>query len=101
MIGDLYERKHFNGTHSATWAIQELINGYGPITDEMAFRTAIHTGVHLICWYIRRPPKSPLPAPLEQVRDMLKLGTEFIVKGWEKDKRWFEDSLLADLFRRN
>jgi hypothetical protein len=101
IIGDFYERKHFNNANCATWAIQGLINGYGSITDEMAFRTAIHTGVNLICWYIRRPPKSPLPAPLEQVRDMLELATGFVVKGWEKDRRWFEDSLLADLFTRN
>jgi hypothetical protein len=67
----------------------------------MAFRTAIHAGVHLICWCTRRPPKGPLLAPLEQVTDLLKLARDFVVKGWEKDRRWFEDSPLAYLFRRS
>jgi thiamine kinase-like enzyme len=101
VIGDFYERRHFNDAKCTTWAIQGLINGYGSITEEMAFRTAIHAGVNLICWYVRRSPTAPLPAPLEQVRDMLKLATDFVVKGWEKDRRWFEDTPLSDLFMRN
>jgi thiamine kinase-like enzyme len=101
IIGDLYERKHFKGVNGATWAIQGFIDGYGPLTNEMAFRTAIHAGVHLICWYTRRPQKGPLPASPEQVTDLLKLARDFVVKGWEKDRRWFEDTSLAHLFRRN
>ena len=101
MIGDIYERKHFNDSDSAECAIQGLIDGYGLLTDEMAFRTAIHAGIHLICWYTRRAPNSPLPYPLKQVTGLIELGRDFVVKGWEADRRWFEDSLLSLLFRRD
>jgi hypothetical protein len=100
-IGDLYERKHFKGVNGAIWAIQGFKNGYGTITDEMAFRTAIHVGVHLICWYTRRAPNSPLPFSLEQITALLKLGRDFVVKGWEKDRHWFENSVLSCLFEKN
>ena len=99
MIGDLCERKHFNNdSPSAEQVLQGLITGYGPVTREMAFRTAIHAGIHLICWYIRRAPDSPLPYPIEQATRLIELGRDFVVKGWNADRDWFQDSMLAPLF---
>ena len=99
MIGDLYERKHFRNVDAAIWTLEGFVDGYGAMNDDMAFRTAIHAGVQLICWYIRRDPKSPLPCPYEQAAVAIKLGTEFVAKGWEKDKTWFKGTVLAGLFR--
>ena len=48
MIGDLYERKHFKDGDSALRIIQGSVAGYGALSDDMAFRIAIHAGVHLI-----------------------------------------------------
>jgi thiamine kinase-like enzyme len=93
ICGDLYERKHFSNAVSAIWVIQGVINGYGPVSEEMAFRIAIHTGVHLICWALRRP------AIQERAEELVKLAVSFVVKGWEKDRRWFEDSALSSFFK--
>lgn len=98
MIGDLYERKHFKGLDNALWAIQGFLQGYGPLSNELAFRTAIHAGVHLICWYTRRDPKTPPQGTPEQIHGGIKTGVDFIVKGWKKDRAWFENSPLAYLF---
>jgi hypothetical protein len=99
MIGDLYERKHFTGADSALYIIQGFVAGYGFLTEDEAFRIAIHAGQHLICWYIRRDPKAPFTQPTEQIESAIRVGTEFIVHGWEKDREWFERSDLSCLFK--
>jgi hypothetical protein len=98
MIGDLYERKHFNDVDGALAAINGFIDGYGGVGEELAFRTAIHMGVHLICRYNRRPPTGPAKGTPEQVSSAIKLGRDFVVKGFKKDKDWFAGSVLASLF---
>lgn len=100
MIGDLYERKHFNGVDGAVWAIQGFVDGYGILSEDMAFRTAIHVGIQLLGWYIRRHPASPLNGTPDQITGAAKIGMDFILKGWEKDRAWFESSVLACLFSR-
>lgn len=101
MIGDLYERKHFNDVESALWTLRGFVDGYGQLSDEMAFRTAIHAGVHLIGWYNRRSPNSPLKGTQDQISHAITLGIDFVVRGWEKDKNWLEQSVLAPLFNRS
>ncbi|KUI74211.1 hypothetical protein VM1G_10053 [Cytospora mali] len=98
MMADLYERKHFKSVDAVIPVMRGFAEGYGQIRDEMAFRAAIHAGVHLICWHIRRNPNLPLPAPMDKVFPALKLGRDFILKGWEHDRKWFESSVLAPLF---
>lgn len=98
MIGDLYERKHFMNADSALWIIQGFVVGYGALSDDTAFRIAIHAGVHLICWSFRRNPTAPFTEPSEQIRDAIRIGIDFVVKGWERDRTWFEGSELACLF---
>ncbi|KAH8891695.1 hypothetical protein GQ53DRAFT_150222 [Thozetella sp. PMI_491] len=97
MVGDLYERKHFHGADGAMWAIEGLVEGYGGLDDELAFRTAIHAGVHLIYWYRRGP--TPLErAPREKILGAMTAGRDFILKGWARDREWFEASPLRPLF---
>ena len=98
LIGDLCERKHFNNAEKAMWILQGFAEGYGAISDEMLFRTAMHAGVHLICWCTRGPPGFYLKHDANRVREALACGVGFIVKGWERDRKWFERSLLASLF---
>lgn len=100
MIGDLYERKHFMNADSALWIIQAFVDGYGALSEDSAFRIAIHAGVHLICWYIRRNPAVPFTEPWELIQDAIRIGTDFLVKGWKRDRTWFEKSELACLFRK-
>lgn len=98
LIGDLYERKHFSGAENALCIIEGFIAGYGGLTDNMAFRVAIHVGVHLICWYIRRNTNEPFHETAELIEGAVRIGTDFIAKAWEKDRRWFEGRELACLF---
>ncbi|KAI0509604.1 kinase-like domain-containing protein [Xylaria bambusicola] len=101
MIGDLYERWLFRGVEGAIPMIEGFIEGYGQLeNDEFAFRIAIHAGVHLIGWYIRRAPGSPLGFPLDLVTDAMRTGRDWISKGWQKDKKYFENTPLARLFSR-
>ncbi|UKZ73272.1 hypothetical protein TrVFT333_000915 [Trichoderma virens FT-333] len=98
ILADLYERKHFKNVSTSIPIMQGFVEGYGPLSEELAFGTAIHAGVHLICWYYRRNRNAPLPYPLPIVLAALTLGRDFILKGWAKDKKWFESSVLAPLF---
>ncbi|KAI0544362.1 kinase-like domain-containing protein [Xylaria curta] len=99
MIGDIYERGHFNGAEGAIPAIEGLIKGYGGLDNhDFAFRVAIHAGVHLIGWYIRRAPTAPLRFPLERVTDAMRIGRDWILNGWQKDKEYFKSTPLALLF---
>jgi hypothetical protein len=98
MVGDLYERQHFNHVDGALWVLEGFADGYGQLSNEMAFRTAIHAGVHLIGWYNRRPPDGALDAPLDRATEAMALGRDFVLKGWERDREWFRVSVLAPLF---
>ncbi|KAK0703079.1 kinase-like domain-containing protein [Lasiosphaeria miniovina] len=98
MVGDLYERKHFKGVESAFEALQGFASGYGGMTDELAFRTAIHAGVHLIHWYNRRAPTAPLDAPPDKVLEAMTTARDWILRGYERDRIWFQTSALSCLW---
>jgi len=99
IVGDLYERKVYSNLDTAISTMEGVIDGYGILSDdEMAFRTAIYVGVHLISWYNRRPRKGPRVAPPEVIVAGLTIGRDFMVKGWEKDRAFFQGSALASLF---
>lgn len=98
IVGDLYERKLYNNLGTAISTMEGVIDGYGALSDEMAFRTAIYVGVHLISWYNRRPRKGPRVATPEAIVAGLSVGRDFMVKGWKKDKAFFQSSSLASLF---
>ncbi|KAH8651369.1 kinase-like domain-containing protein [Xylariales sp. PMI_506] len=123
MIGDIYERAHYEGVPGALPAMEGFIEGYGftvrdddddgggvregrggrgrlqELDDELAFRTAIHAGVHLICWYTRRAPTAPLRFPRPRVAQAMEIGRDWILKAWQQDKVWLRNSPLRSLFR--
>ncbi|RBR19598.1 hypothetical protein FVER53590_10932 [Fusarium verticillioides] len=98
MIGDLYEAYHFHNSNIALAMIRGFIEGYGEIDDEIAFRTAIHTGMQLLGWYNRRAPSDAVKGTREQISNAAKISTNFIVNGWERQKQWFQSTPLATLF---
>ena len=74
MIGNLYERSHFMmNAASALWIIQGSVDDYGALSEDSAFRIAIHASVHLICWYVRRNPvvAPPFTEPWGQIQDAI------------------------------
>lgn len=95
MIAELYETKLFKNVDGGVWIIQGFLEGYGALEDEMAFRTAIHVGVHLVCWGSRVPGWGTQ----KKIEEVVKLGRDLIVHGWGKDKAWFAEGTLSCLFK--
>lgn len=64
------------------------------LSEEMAFRTAIHVGVHLVIW------GSTVPGwgSEQQIKEVVKVGRDLIVHGWNKNRAWFEGGALECLF---
>jgi hypothetical protein len=94
MVAELYQLKHFKNVDAGVWLIEGLLDGYGPIDEDMAFRIAIHIGAHFICW------GSTVPGwgTNAQVEEVVKLGRDLVVKGWQKDRNWFRRGWLQCLF---
>ena len=98
LLGDLCERKLFNGNGAGVPVLEGIIKGYGEMSDEMAFRIAIHAGVHIIGWYKRRPVTGPWVASREAMLAGMTVARDFILKGWEKDRTFFKGTLLELMF---
>lgn len=94
MIAELYELSLFKGIAEGTWLIEGLAAGYGRIDDEFAFRTILHVGTHIVCWGSRVPGWGTDA----QVRQVVGVGKELILRAWKRDRAWFEGSDLACLF---
>ncbi|KAF9887649.1 hypothetical protein FE257_009742 [Aspergillus nanangensis] len=94
MIAELYELTHFKGK-AGTAIIRGFTEGYANINDDMAFRTAIHVGTHLICWGTTVAGWGSE----EQIEDLVRIGRDLVVKGWEKDRDWFVSGFWECLFR--
>ncbi len=94
MFAELFELKHFKDKDAGVWLIEAFMTGYGKIDEDIAFRTAIHVGVHLTCW------GSSVQGwgTEEQVEKVVELGRDFIVKGWEKNREFLEGTFLKCLF---
>lgn len=99
ILADFYERYHFKDITASLSVMEGFIQGYGKLSEELAFAAAIHAGVHLICWYYRRDRDAPLPYPLPRVLAALTIGRDLILKGWAKDKSGLQKSILASLFK--
>ncbi|KAI0185139.1 kinase-like domain-containing protein [Xylaria flabelliformis] len=98
LLADLYERNHFKGVEASIPAMKGFIEGYGPLIEDLAYRVAVHAGVHLICWYYRRYRNAPLPHPPPKVLATWTIGRDLIVKGWAKDKAWLHTSIIGSMF---
>ncbi|KNG81449.1 hypothetical protein ANOM_009573 [Aspergillus nomiae NRRL 13137] len=96
MMAELYELKHYKDVDAGVWIIQGITEGYPALSDEMAFRTLIHVGTHLIFF------GSTVPGwgTDEQIADVVRLGKDLIVKAWEKDKTWFKGMVWECLFKK-
>lgn len=95
MFAELFELKHFKNIDAGVWLIEAFMEGYGTIDDDFAFRTAIHVGVHLICWGSRVQGWGTK----EQVEKAVEIGRDFVVKGWGRDRPFFGGTALKCLFR--
>ncbi|KAF7595174.1 hypothetical protein BBP40_007141 [Aspergillus hancockii] len=95
MMAELYELKHFKGIDAGVWIIQGIAEGYPGLSEELAFRTLIHVGTHLICWGTTVPGWGTD----EQVAEVARTGRDLIVQAWKKDKSWFNGGAWECLFK--
>ncbi|KAL4999276.1 kinase-like domain-containing protein [Aspergillus recurvatus] len=97
MIAELYMLKHYKDIDAGLWIIEGFAEGYGydHTTQEMAFRTLIHVGVHFIFW----GSKILGWGSQEQVRNLIELGRELVVRAWERDRTWVDGKSWEILFR--
>ncbi|OTB08428.1 hypothetical protein M426DRAFT_52103 [Hypoxylon sp. CI-4A] len=94
MIAELYMLKLYKSIWGGLWMVQGFVDGYGTVSRDFAYRTAIQVGVHLISFGTVVPgwgdPK--------QVENCARVGKEIIVNAWKRNRRWYEKSDLACLF---
>lgn len=94
MITELYELKIFKGLDAGDSLVKAFVDGYGPVDCDVAFTAIMFTGNHLICWGTRVPGWG---TP-EQIKEVVKVGRDLVVKGWEKDVEFFRQGPWAKWF---
>ncbi|RDW88691.1 hypothetical protein BP6252_00723 [Coleophoma cylindrospora] len=94
MFAELFELKHFKSIDAGTELIAAFMQGYGRLPRDLAFRTAVHFGTHLICW------GSSVQGwgTKEQVEKVVEIGRDFVTRAWAGDREWFVGSPLDCLF---
>jgi methanogenic corrinoid protein MtbC1 len=95
MMAEMLELKLFKGIDAGTRLVEGLAAGYGEISEDFAFRAAIHVGAHLV-WGCTVPGWGTA----EQVDSVMAKGRDIILRAWAKDRSWLEASELACLFRK-
>ncbi|KAL5360180.1 phosphotransferase enzyme family protein [Aspergillus floccosus] len=85
MMAELYELTHYRGVAAGEWVIEGFVEGYGGISEEMAYRAAVHVGTHFIAF------GSSVAGwgTEEQVQELVRIGGELVVNGWEKNRGGF------------
>ncbi|KAL4973872.1 kinase-like domain-containing protein [Aspergillus desertorum] len=96
MVAELYILYHFLGIEAASSMLEGFLHGYEHITMETSYRMLIHIGMHFIVWASRRANDVGTE---KQVRELIKLGRKFIVKGWKKDRYAFMGDFWNCLFK--
>ena len=96
MIAEMYELSLFKGIDEGKWLIEGFAAGYGYVDDAFAFRVALHVGTHLIAWGTRVDGWGSEA----QVRQVVGVAKELVLRAWHKDRAWFEAGDLACLFGR-
>ena len=94
MFAELYELKHFKGIEAGTWVIEAFMEGYGSISRELAFRTAVHVGTHLICWGSRVQGWGGTDA----VEGVVRKGRGLVEMGWKEDEEGLKEAGWGCLF---
>ncbi|KAI0911964.1 kinase-like domain-containing protein [Ustulina deusta] len=95
MVAELYEMKLYKDITAGLWMMQGFAAGYGEVSDDFAFRTAIQVGAHLVSF---GTSVQGWGTP-EQVEMVARTGRDIIVHAWHKDREWFQGGDLACLFQ--
>ncbi|KAF5579893.1 cytoplasmic trna 2-thiolation 2 [Fusarium subglutinans] len=90
-IAELWQLKLYKDIAAAEWLIRAFVDGYGAVSDDFAYRTVIHVGVHLICF----GSQTPGWGDAEQQKDVVRIGKEIIVRAWGRDCGYFVGHVLG------
>ncbi len=88
MFAELYELAFFKNIDAGVWIIEAFMEEYGGLDDEVAWKTMISIGTHLVVWGSRVPGWGTE----KQVRGIVEVGIMLIVAGWERDRSVIEGS---------
>ena len=94
LFAELFELKHFKDIDAGVWLIDSFMQGYGKLDEEVAFKTAIHVGAHLVCWGSRVQGWGTT----EQVEAVVDTGKGYVVNGWDRNSGFFDGTPLRPLF---
>lgn len=94
MVAELYELWLYKSISAGLWIIEGFMAGYGTVSEESAFRTAMQVGAHLVCFGTSVPGWGTA----EQNEMVAAKGRDLIMYAWGKDRKWFDDSDLSCLF---
>lgn len=99
MIGDLLEKISFAGENFSSRiackvTIEAFAEGYGALSDDMAYRVLIHADAHVINWCARHP-EADMSEPAQL---MMREAVEMVMKAWRQEREWFKGKLLGCLF---
>ncbi|KAA8647484.1 hypothetical protein EYZ11_004400 [Aspergillus tanneri] len=95
MMAELYFVKHFRDVDAGLWIIEGLTQTYPSLSEDVAYRAIMHVGVHFICWGTML---TDWGTP-DQVRAVVSLGRDLIVRAWRREREWFEAGFWGCLFR--
>lgn len=90
MCAELYLPVHFRGREEGAEMLAAFLKGYGGMGEEVARRAVVHFGVHLVVW----PCRISGWGEEREVEECVRVGMEFIEKGWERDWAWVAKSVL-------
>ncbi|KAL6399593.1 hypothetical protein AUP68_16998 [Ilyonectria robusta] len=94
LFAEFYFLTHFQSIPAGTALISSFMNGYGPLTGEMAFRVAVDFGAHLVLW----PYRTSGAGEGEVVETCVGIGRDAITHAEERDKSWFKGGVLHSVF---
>lgn len=95
IICDLITIKHLRSLDAATDILRSLVDMYGIFDTELAFHTAIQTGIRILSSWDYVVPGAHAK---EKTEGLIMLACDLIVKGVQRDREWFEHTVLACLF---
>lgn len=97
-LGDMYERKAYRNTEDGLSVMKGLIHGYGPISEDMAFRTVMYVGIYVINRSKHQPSQGPKAGSEKDKVAALAHGRDILLRAWMRDKAFFSDGVFANLF---
>jgi len=93
MIAEMYALWLYKSIDAGLWMMEGFIDGYGEVSKEFAFRTAVHAGTHLVCVTTDDPSWGA-----ENYERVVAVGRDILVHAWDKDTDWFLKGDLEGLF---